>query len=158
MLPTFRMVLVTDREFFGQHTLTSPSYVRKRRRAASKQVDPNKLQTGDFVVHKSHGIGRFVKLESLTIDQETREYLVLQYGDGLLRVAADQVGSLSRFRAAGDTAPELSKMSSKAWEKTKTKVRKAIKKVAMDLLHLYAQRAQQQGIVLSAGYALAAGA
>ncbi|HEY9906193.1 MAG TPA: transcription-repair coupling factor [Thermosynechococcaceae cyanobacterium] len=146
ILPTFRMVLVTDREFFGQHTLTSPSYVRKRRRAASKQVDPNKLQTGDFVVHKSHGIGRFLKLESLTIDRETREYLVLQYSDGLLRVAADQVGSLSRFRAAGDTAPQLSKMSSKAWEKTKSKVRKAIKKVAVDLLHLYAQRAQQQGV------------
>jgi transcription-repair coupling factor (superfamily II helicase) len=146
ILPTFRMVLVTDREFFGQHTLATPSYVRKRRRAASKQVDPNKLQPGDFVVHKSHGIGRFLKLESLTLDREIREYLVLQYSDGLLRVAADQVGSLSRFRAAGDTTPELSKMSSKAWEKTKTKVRKAIKKVAVDLLHLYAQRAQQQGI------------
>ncbi len=43
ILPTFRIVVVTDREFFGQHTLATPSYVRKRRRAASKQVDPNKL-------------------------------------------------------------------------------------------------------------------
>ena len=124
VLPTFRLVVVTDREFFGQHTLATPSYVRKRRRAASKQVDPNKLQPGDFVVHKSHGVGKFLKLESLTINHETREYLVLQYADGLLRVAADQVGSLSRFRGAGDAVPELNKMSSKAWEKTKSKVRK----------------------------------
>ncbi len=145
ILPTFRMVLVTDREFFGQHSLTTPSYVRKRRRAASKQVDPNKLQPGDYVVHKNHGVGQFIKLESLTLNEETREYLVLKYADGLLRVAADQLGALSRFRGVGEATPELNKMSSKAWEKTKSKVRKAIKKVAMDLLHLYAQRSQQSG-------------
>ena len=145
ILPTFRLVLVTDREFFGQHTLTSPSYVRKRRRAASKQVDPNKLQQGDYVVHRSHGVGKFLKLESLVINHETREYLVIQYADGLLRVAADQLNSLSRFRAAGDRAPELNKMSGKAWERTTAKVRKAIKKVAVDLLQLYAHRAQQVG-------------
>ncbi|MBD1856944.1 MULTISPECIES: transcription-repair coupling factor [Leptolyngbya] len=145
ILPTFRLVVVTDKEFFGQQTLATPTYVRKRRRAASKQVDPNKLEQGDFVVHKSHGIGQFIKLESLTINNETREYLVLKYADGLLRVAADQLGSLSRFRGMGDAKPELNKMSSKAWEKTKSKVRKAVKKVAVDLLQLYAQRAQQQG-------------
>jgi transcription-repair coupling factor (superfamily II helicase) len=145
ILPTFRVVVVTDREFFGQHSLATPSYVRKRRRAASKQVDLDKLQPGDYVVHKHHGIGRFQKLESLTINRETREYLVVQYADGLLRVAADQLGSLSRFRAVGEKKPDLNKMSGKAWEATKNKVRKAIKKVAFDLLQLYAQRSQQQG-------------
>jgi transcription-repair coupling factor (superfamily II helicase) len=145
ILPTFRVVLVTDREFFGQHTLATPGYIRKRRRAASKQVDPNKLQPGDYVVHRNHGVGRFLKLESLTINQETREYLVIQYGDGLLRVAADQLGALSRFRATTNQPPALNKMSSKAWEKTKGKVRKAIKKLAVDLLQLYAQRSQQEG-------------
>jgi len=150
ILPTFRLVLVSDREFFGQHTLATPSYVRKRRRAASKQVDPNKLQPGDFVVHRNHGIGKFLKLESLTLNKEIREYLVIQYADGLLRVAADQLNALSRFRAVGETAPELNKMSSKAWEKTKAKVRKSIKKVAFDLLQLYAQRSQQQGFAYPA--------
>ena len=145
ILPTFRLVVVTDREFFGQHTLATPSYVRKRRRAASKQVDPNKLEPGDYVVHRSHGIGKFLKLESLSINHETREYLVIQYADGLLRVAADQLNALSRFRGIGEGVPELNKMSSKAWEKTKSKVRKAVKKVAVDLLQLYAQRAQQVG-------------
>ncbi|HEY9834421.1 MAG TPA: transcription-repair coupling factor [Stenomitos sp.] len=145
ILPTYRIVVVTDREFFGQHTLATPSYVRKRRRAASKQVDPNKLQQGDYVVHKNHGIGKFVKLESLTLNYETREYLVIQYADGLLRVAADQLGVLSRFRATGERPPELNKMSGKAWEKTKNRVRKGIKKLAVDLLQLYAQRSQRQG-------------
>ncbi|MBW4560527.1 MAG: transcription-repair coupling factor [Mojavia pulchra JT2-VF2] len=145
ILPTYRVVVVTDREFYGQHSLATPSYIRKRRQAASKQVDPNKLRPGDYVVHRSHGIGKFVKLESLTINDETRDYIVVQYADGLLRVAADQVGSLSRFRTTADKAPELHKMTGKAWENTKNKVRKAIKKLAVDLLKLYAARSQQQG-------------
>ncbi|MBD2494537.1 transcription-repair coupling factor [Nostoc sp. FACHB-280] len=145
ILPTFRLVIVTDREFYGQHSLATPGYIRKRRKAASKQVDPNKLRPGDYVVHRSHGIGKFVKLESLTINDETRDYIVVQYADGLLRVAADQVGSLSRFRATGDKAPELHKMTGKAWDNTKNRVRKAIKKLAVDLLKLYAARSQQQG-------------
>jgi transcription-repair coupling factor (superfamily II helicase) len=146
ILPTFRIALISDREFFGQHSLATPTYVRKRRQAASKQVDPNKLEPGDYVVHKSHGVGKFLKLESLMLNNQTREYLVLQYADGTLRVAADQLGALSRFRAVGEKAPELNKMSNtKAWEKTKSKVKKAIKKVAVDLLQLYAHRAQQLG-------------
>ncbi|MEM6520899.1 MAG: transcription-repair coupling factor [Cyanobacteria bacterium P01_C01_bin.70] len=145
ILPTFRMAIVTDKEFFGQHSLATPGYVRKRRKATSKQVDPNKMKPGDFVVHRNHGIGRFLKLESLTLDHETREYLVIQYEDGLLRVAADQVGSLSRYRSTTDRAPTLNKMTGKAWEKTKGKARKAVQKVAVDLLKLYAQRAKLAG-------------
>ncbi|MEM9149643.1 MAG: transcription-repair coupling factor, partial [Cyanobacteria bacterium P01_F01_bin.3] len=145
ILPTFRIVLVTDREFFGQHTLATPSYVRKRRRAASKQVDPNKLRPKDYVVHRNHGIGQFLRLDSLTVDRETREYLVIQYADGLLRVAVDQMGSLSRYRTSVEQRPQLNKMTGKTWEKTKGKARKAIKKVAVDLLKLYAKRAQMQG-------------
>ncbi|MFM6356967.1 MAG: transcription-repair coupling factor, partial [Planktothrix sp.] len=145
VLPTFRLVLITDREFYGQHSLATPSYIRKRRRATSKQVDLNKLRPGDFVVHRQHGVGRFIKLESLVINNETREYLVLQYQDGTLRVAADQVGSLSRFRSAGGKVPQLNKLTGQAWEKTKEKVKKSLKKLAVDLLKLYAQRAQQTG-------------
>ncbi|MFM6341890.1 MAG: transcription-repair coupling factor [Dolichospermum sp.] len=145
ILPSFRLVIVTDREFYGQHSLANFGYVRKRRQATSKQIDLNKLRPGDFVVHRSHGIGKFVKLESLTINEETRDYLVVQYADGLLRVAADQVGSLSRFRTNADKPPELHKMTGKAWDNTKNKVRKAIKKLAVDLLKLYAARSEQQG-------------
>lgn len=145
ILPTFRIVLITDREFYGQHSLATFSYVRKRRRAASKQVDPNKLSPGDYVVHRQHGVGKFIKLERLTIDRETREYLLIQYADGTLRVAADQLGALSRFRTVADKVPDLNKLTGQTWEKTKTKVRKAVKKLAVDLLNLYAKRAKQTG-------------
>ncbi|NRB08248.1 MAG: transcription-repair coupling factor [Richelia sp.] len=145
ILPTFRLLIITDREFFGQHSLVTPGYIRKRRKAASKQVDPNKLRPGDYVIHRNHGVGQFIKLESLTLNYETRDYLVLQYADGLLRVAADQVGALSRLRSTTSKAPQLNKMTGKVWENTKNKVRKAIKKLAVDLLKLYAARAKREG-------------
>ena len=150
ILPTFRLVVITDREFFGQHSLATPGYVRKRRAAVSQQVDPNKLLPNDYVVHRNYGIGRFLRLESLTINREIREYLVIQYADGLLRVAADQLGTLSRFRTVGEKAPELHRMASKAWENTKSRVRKSIKKLAVDLLELYAKRSKVEGFAFPA--------
>ncbi len=141
ILPTFRIVVITDKEFFGQHVLAPTGYVRKRRRAASKQVNLDQLRPGDYVVHKSHGVGKFLKLESLA----TREYLVIQYSDGLLRIPADSVDSLSRYRQTGNRPPELHKMTGKTWAKTKQRVRKTIKKLAVDLLNLYAKRSKQSG-------------
>jgi transcription-repair coupling factor (superfamily II helicase) len=144
-LPAWRLVLITDREFFGQHSLAATGYVRRRRKAASRTVDPNKMQPGDFVVHRNHGIGRFLKLEKLAISGESRDYLVVQYADGLLRVAADQLGSLGRYRATSDAPPELNRMGGTAWSKAKERAQKAIRKVAVDLVKLYAERHKAPG-------------
>ena len=144
-LPAWKLVLLTDREFFGQHSLAATGYVRRRRKATSRTVDPNKMRPGDFVVHRNHGIGRFLKLEKLVISGESRDYLAVQYADGLLRVAADQLGSLGRYRASGDTPPELNRMGGTAWSKAKERARKAVRKVAVDLVKLYAQRHQTPG-------------
>ncbi len=149
ILPTYRIAVVTDREFFGQHILASAGYIRKRRRAASKQVDVQKLRPGDYVVHKHHGIGKFIKLEKVENNVSgvihTRDYLVIQYADGYLRTPADSFENLSRYRHTGTQPPELHRMSGKAWEATKNKVRKAVKKLAVDLINLYAKRSQQHG-------------
>jgi transcription-repair coupling factor (superfamily II helicase) len=55
-LPAWKLVLLTDREIFGQHSLAATGWVRRRRRAASRTVDPNRMVPGDFVVHRTHGI------------------------------------------------------------------------------------------------------
>ena len=144
-LPAWRLALITDREFFGQQNLTASGYVRRRRRAASRTVDPNRMRQGDFVVHRNHGIGRFLKMEKLAISGDARDYLVVQYLDGLLRVAADQLGSLGRFRASSDAPPQLNKMGGAAWAKTKARARKAVRKVAFDLVKLYAERTESPG-------------
>jgi transcription-repair coupling factor (superfamily II helicase) len=144
-LPAWRVALLTDREFFGQHSLAATGYVRRRKRAASRTVDPNRMVPGDHVVHRNHGIGRFLKLEKLAIGGESRDYLVVQYADGLLRVAADQLGSLGRYRATGDTPPELNRMGGTAWNRAKERARKAVRKVALDLVKLYAERHKVAG-------------
>ena len=149
-LPAWKLVLISDREFFGQHALAATGYVRRRRRASSRTVDPNKMRPGDFVVHRNHGIGRFLKLEKLAIGGESRDYLVVQYADGLLRVAADQLGSLGRYRATGDTPPELNRMGGTAWSRAKERARKAIRKVAVDLVKLYAERHKAAGFAYPA--------
>ena len=149
-LPAWKVVLVTDREFFGQHSLAATGFVRRRRRAASRTVDPNRMVPGDFVVHRNHGIGRFLKLEKLVMGGEARDYLVVQYADGLLRVAADQLGSLGRYRATGEGAPELNRMGGTAWLRAKERAAKSIRKVAVDLVKLYAERHQIKGFAFPA--------
>lgn len=141
ILPTFRIVVVTDREFFGQHNLAPTTYIRKRRKAASKQVDLDKLRPKDFVVHKYHGIGQFLELEVY----EGREYLVIKYEDGLLRVPADSLELISRYRHLETKPPKLNKMSGKEWQNVKNKVKKSIKKLAVDLVKLYATRNELKG-------------
>ena len=76
---------------------------------------------------------------------DVRDYLVVQYADGILRVAADQLGSLGRYRATSETPPQLSKMGGAAWTKAKERARKAVRKVALDLVKLYAERQQADG-------------
>jgi transcription-repair coupling factor (superfamily II helicase) len=141
ILPTYRIVVVTDREFFGQHTLVTATYVRKRRQATSKQVDLNKLRPGDYIIHRHHGLGKFIQLETLS----QREYLVLKYADGVLRVPADSLDTISRFRSMGTRPPVLNKLANQGWAKTKEKVRKTVKKLAVDLLKLYAKRSNLSG-------------
>ncbi|APB33179.1 transcription-repair coupling factor [Gloeomargarita lithophora Alchichica-D10] len=142
-LPALGLLVLTDRELFGQHHLGTPTTNRRRRQARSLQVDPNRLQPGDYVIHRHHGCGQFLRLDKLEIDGQIREYLVLQYADGLLQVAVDQVGILSRYRGGGTQKPELHRLANKTWEKTREKVRKSLKKLAVNLLELYAKRAEQ---------------
>ena len=107
------------------------------------------------MVHRNHGVGRFKAMEKLAISGDVRDYLVVQYADGLLRVAADQLGSLGRYRATSEKAPELNRMGGTAWTKAKERARKAVRKVAMDLVKLYAERHKANGFAYPTGWALA---
>ena len=61
------IALFTDREFFGQYTISTPGYIRRRKKSSSKLIDPNKIQPGDYVVHRNHGIGQFIKIEKIAL-------------------------------------------------------------------------------------------
>ncbi len=145
ILSQWKIVVITDKEFFGQTSFNSTNYIRRRKRASSNNLDPNKIRPGDYVVHRNHGIGQFQKIEKLSITGEYRDYLVVNYLDGKLSVAADQLASLGRYRATNGKTPQINKMGGASWLKTKERARKVIKKIAIDLVKLYAERSNVVG-------------
>ena len=145
ILPTWNIALITDKEFFGQHNITTTGYIRRRKKSISRKIDPTKMKPGDYVVHRNHGIGLFQKIQKLNINGESRDYLVIKYIDGKLSVAADQLGSLGRYRNSNSKAPTISKLGGANWNKLKEKAKKSVKKVAIDLIKLYAERSKEKG-------------
>ena len=119
-----------------------------------KGVDPLALQAGDYIVHEQHGVGRFIELATRTMgrgkDQVTREYLVVEYAPSKkgrptdrLWVPTDSLDLVSKY--TGGETPQLSKMGGSDWAKTKAKARKATRKIAAELIRLYAARQATKG-------------
>ncbi|HEY3383870.1 MAG TPA: transcription-repair coupling factor [Vicinamibacterales bacterium] len=115
-----------------------------RRRSASRAFlsDFRDLKVGDFVVHVDHGIGRFVGLRQISTDpysESTQEFLELRYaGDDKLFVPVERLDLLQKY--TGASRPSLDRMGGTTWERAKTRVKKAMRDMAEELLKLYAQR------------------
>lgn len=99
---------------------------------------------GDYVVHRVHGIGICEGTTIMKTGDFEKEYIVLKYRDGdTLYVAADQTDNLQKF--IGEEHPRLNKLGGKEFEKEKEKVRSSVRKLAVNLLELYALREKKQG-------------
>lgn len=145
-LEDVKLISLTDGELFGMKR--KPAIYR--RPVAEKNYERftalSDLKVGDYVVHIKHGIGQFVGVQRIAYDNQTREYLTIQYsGDDRLYVPVDQINLLSRYRGSGDHAPKLSRLGGADWESTKRRVKRSVKQVAEDLVNLYALRAKQEG-------------
>ena len=149
-LPIWKIALITDKELFDQQSLSTNLFIRKRRKSLSSKININKISPGDYIVHKNHGIGKFIKLEKINLIGESRDYLVIQYLDGKVSVAADQLGSINKFKSTGISKPKINKLGGSEWNKVKEKNKKAIQKIAIDLLKLYAQRENIKGFAFPA--------
>jgi transcription-repair coupling factor (superfamily II helicase) len=117
-------------------------------------VDPLTLKSGDFVVHEIHGIGRFKELVQRTSGigarQHQREYLLIEYAspkrgypEDTLFVPTDQLDMLTRY--IGGEAPVISKLGGSDWARAKGNARKAVRKIAIDLVKLYSARMNSRG-------------
>ena len=146
-LPIWKVVLITDKELFSQQFLINNVFIRRKKRSVNSNINVNKISPGDFIVHKNHGIGKFIKIEKINITGDSRDYLVIQYQDGKISVAADQLGSVNRYRSSGKIKPKINKLGGTEWEKIKEKNKKQIKKVAVDILKLYAKREKLKGYI-----------
>lgn len=105
-------------------------------------------KAGDYVVHRVHGVGLCEGTTIMKAGEFEKEYIVLRYRDGdVLYVATDQMDNLQKF--VGEEHPRLNKIGGKEFAKEKEKVRRSVRKLAVDLLRLYAEREKRKGHVYS---------
>src|SRR6476646_5885909 len=105
------------------------------------------LRSGDFIVHEDHGVGKLLGFETKEVAGVTRDYLFLGFrGDDRLYVPHEQLGKVSRYIGADNSAPALSKLGGKAWDNLKNRARESVRELAGELLALYAQRQQAPGV------------
>jgi transcription-repair coupling factor (superfamily II helicase) len=140
--------LITDSEVFGWER--PQPRIRQKQVAETPESIYADLQTGDFVVHIDHGIGRFAGLIQRHLDGHEREYLAVEYGGGdTLYVPVHQADRLTRYVGADGAGPSLDNLGGQAWSETKSRVREAVQRVAEDLLNLYARRQVVEGFSFS---------
>ena len=111
------------------------------------------LTPGDLVVHENYGIGRFVAMEQIKVDNAVKDYIKIAYqGSDTLFIPATQLDMVSKYIGGGgeDGNVRLNKIGSDAWQKTKAKARKAAKDMAAELIQLYAARKKQPGFAFAA--------
>ncbi len=138
------LLMLSDRELFGA--------TRVRRLTPSKRAMTRdligKLAVGDAVVHIDHGIARYAGMTQREYGGATKEYLQLDFsGDDKIFLPADQIGRISRY--SGGPPPTLSRLGGSDWERTKSRVRRAVAELAEDLLAIYAARASAPGFSFS---------
>ena len=156
-VPEAKLAVLTDNEFYGRTIGGDQRVVRKLASRRKNVVDPLQLKQGDYVVHATHGIGRFVEMTQREVStggrnatKSVRDYLVLEYapskrgypGDKLF-VPTDQLDALSKY--VGGEAPTLSKMGGSDWAQAKGKARKAVRDIAVELVKLYSARMSAKG-------------
>lgn len=137
------LTFVTEDEVFG-----APRVVRQKAppRLSAMLAALDDLSPGDFVVHVDHGIGRYEGLSSMAVGAAESDFLLLTFqGGDKLYLPADRMGLISKYRGPGDTPPALDRLGGKAWQKTKSRVKKAVEAIARDLVELYAARSFQKG-------------
>ena len=150
--PLSKLAVLTE----GQ--LISKTEVKRRPAKKTGATNRQKLNSftdltpGDLVVHENYGIGRFVAMEQIKVDNAVKDYIKIAYmGSDTLFVPATQLDLVSKYIGGGgeDANVRLNKIGSDAWQKTKAKARKAAKDMAGELIQLYAARKRQLGYAFS---------
>jgi len=140
--------LITDSEIFGWERPTPRQ--RPRQVAEAPEAYYADLLPGDYVVHIDHGIGRYVGLVRRYLEGYEREFLAVEYeGGDTLYVPVHQADRLSRYVGPDSGLPSLDHLGSQFWHEKKARVKEAVKKVAAELLDLYARRQVVQGYAFS---------
>ena len=143
--PLIKFAVMTESDFFGQEQKKK----KKKNYSGSRIQDFAELSVGDFVVHEKHGLGIYRGIEKVEVDRIVKDYIKIEYrGGSKLYIPATQLDCLQKYSGA-DAAktPKLINLGTQEWNKTKSKVRGAVKNIAKELVELYAVRQEKEGYV-----------
>lgn len=144
--PLIKFALMTETDIFGQEQKKKK---KKKNYNGQRIQDFAELSIGDFVVHEKHGLGIYRGIEKVEVDKIVKDYIKIEYrGGSNLYILATQLDALQKYSGA-DTAkaPKLNKLGGQEWNKTKSRVRGAVKNIAKELVELYAVRQEKEGYV-----------
>ncbi|NBT86235.1 MAG: transcription-repair coupling factor, partial [Alphaproteobacteria bacterium] len=138
-------LILTEQDILGDR-ITRPSH--KKKKSDTFFLEANQLGTNDLIVHREHGIGRYLGLETVTIDNNAHDCLCLLYDGGdKLFLPVENIDAITRYGNDNSLA-QLDKLGSTAWQHRKAKVKKRIRVIAEYLIRLAAERALHEGVVL----------
>ena len=123
---------------------------KKTKKKKENTVVLKDLKIGDYVVHEIHGIGVYNGTKTMDIQGIKRDYLELSYkGDDRLFLPVENLDVIHKFVGNEGIKPKVNKLSSKDWQKQKSKAKKAVEEMAKYLIELYAKRANAKGFAFS---------
>jgi transcription-repair coupling factor (superfamily II helicase) len=151
----------TDHELFGAVKRRGSPLARGARRAESTSARGARraasgsaahaafvmqFSPGDVVVHRDHGVGRFLEMRTVSDALGEHEYMTIEYADGdKLFVPVDHLDRVDRYVGGADSHPHLSRLGTGEWERTKRRVKERTEEVARELLTLYSRREMADG-------------
>ncbi len=146
-LPSGTLLVFAETDLFEEERRTGE---RRKSAARTFMSDFRDLKVGDLVVHVDNGIGKFVGLKKMAVGiGDPQEFMELHYaGEDKLFVPLDRLDLVQKY--TGGAAPALDKLGGTTWEKAKTRVKKAMRDMAEELLKLYAARKAVVGHAFSA--------
>lgn len=139
-----KFIVITEGDMFGVEKKK-----RKRKKTSyegTKIQNFSELSIGDYVVHEDHGLGIYRGIEKIEQDGVIKDYLKVEYADnGNLYLPATRLDGIQKYAGADAKKPKLNRLGSDQWNRTKTRVKGAVKEIAKDLVQLYASRQQTNG-------------
>ncbi|WP_282115742.1 transcription-repair coupling factor [Cellulophaga baltica] len=140
-----KITCFTDHQIFERyHKFHVKNGYSKKQAITLKEL--TRLDIGDYVTHMDHGVGKFGGLQKIDVEGKKQEAIKLVYGErDILYVSIHSLHKISKFTGKDGTPPKIYKLGSGAWKKVKEKAKSRVKKIAFDLIQVYAKRRSEKG-------------
>lgn len=147
--PDIGLYVISENDIFGTKRTVSDER-RKSRGSELNWSNFSQLKSGDFIVHEEHGIGRYIGLEKLEIHKKVNDFVIIQYADNAkLYIPADRINILQKYAGSDETIPKLDKLGGLSWNLAKQKAKNSVKRIAKQLVQIYALRKYRKGHAFS---------